>query len=109
MNPQASEPNPTVASSPEPPSAAPTAVPSVTPDELVCITDRDLVVTLLWSKFTYKRKEKKSGYKTLFWFLRTEVEGVLKMWQSPESIPVPDIRDVFQAERVFNSAVHDDF
>jgi len=83
--------------------------PKTDTDELVCITDRDLVVTLLWSKFTYKRKERKSGYKTLFWFLRSEVDAMLKRWQSPEPIPVPDIRDVYLAERTFNSAVHDDF
>jgi hypothetical protein len=109
MNQQVSQSDP-ISTTPIPdPTTQPTAVPIVSPDELVCITDRDLVVTLLWSKFTYKRKEKKSGYKTLFWFLRSEVEGMLKRWQSPEPIPVPDIRDVFQAERVFNSAVHDDF
>lgn len=73
------------------------------------ITDRDLMVFLIWKKLMWKSKHKRER-RTVFVYEKTEgLQRALDAFASPEPIPVVDIREIFAAERIFNSAVHDKF
>lgn len=78
--------------------------------EPIKITDRDLMVYLIYMKLMWNEMIKKESYRAVFVFTRTdEITKAIDAWRSPTPIPVPDIREVFAAERIFNSAVHDKF
>ncbi len=89
---------------------AKTEVQAVEPKpELIDLTDRDTIIWLLYNEVRWIKKERKEGYKTIFWFERCpRLIELLERWQSPEPIQV-DVRRWLQAERLFNSAVKDRF
>jgi hypothetical protein len=79
-------------------------------NEPIKVTDRDLMIYLIYMKLMWAEMTKKEGYRTIFIFTRSDViEKAIEKWRSPEPIAVADIREVFMAERIFNSAVHDKF
>lgn len=79
------------------------------PEEEFSSHDRDLVVMFMTYKISPLRFFKSSsGNKTIFVFLKKAVSEFLECWQLGKPLPVVDIRDVFAAERSFNSCVHDE-
>lgn len=75
--------------------------------ELYVTSDRCITITLLSCKLEIMEKQRK-GRKVFFGFEKSKAEPIIRAWSSGKSIPVTDIRDVFNAETTFNSAVHDE-
>lgn len=69
-------------------------------------TDKKLIIWFIYNEVAWADKEKKSGYKTIFWFEPDKVRDLIVRWQSPEPITV-DLRKFFTAEDIFYSAIHD--
>lgn len=69
-------------------------------------TDKKLIIWFIYNEIPWQDKEKKSGYKTIFWFEPDKVRDLIVRWQSPEPIVV-DLRKFFVAEDIFYSAIHD--
>jgi hypothetical protein len=59
---------------------------------------------LLTNKF-YPSKTTRRGRRVTFWFDRKETKGHRELWLSGKPMPVSDIRDVFEAYRLFNRIV----
>jgi hypothetical protein len=77
-------------------------------NDLAPLTDRDLVVVMIQNGILYENFKRDGTRKTVFYFRQTnDFQDLLFRWKSGVAIPVSDIRDVFSAERIFNSAVHD--
>jgi len=69
--------------------------------------DRELVIFLITAKLPIRKLIHKAG-RTTFCFSATEAKHYVKLWNSGEPIPISDIRDVYRAESIFNSAIHDE-
>lgn len=77
--------------------------------QLVSLIDGDLIVTIIAFEIHWHHYIRKEGYKTEFFFVLSEVEDLIKKWQSMEKIPIDDIRKLHRARKIFNSVVHGDY
>lgn len=69
------------------------------------VTDKQLAVVFITFRINFTA-HRGSG-KTVFFFDEKEIADLLYKWQHNVPIPVPDIRDVFDALVAFNSCVRD--
>lgn len=101
MNPQVSEPSDKTVTI----STIEQALETKPTEEIKEVTDRELAVVFM----TFRKPNQfyKSNGKTIFKFCLADVKDLLYKWQHNEPIPVSDIRDVFNAQKSFNSAVRD--
>jgi hypothetical protein len=63
---------------------------------------------LIVCKVSWIRTERKEGYKTIFFYNRDLALPTIQKWQSPAPFTV-DARELFAAEKLFNSTVHDNY
>lgn len=70
-------------------------------------TDEELIKFLITKKARILKTEKNGRNRTVFTFCKPEVQPHLDEWQSGAPIVV-EIRDVFQAAKIFNMRVHDE-
>ena len=70
-------------------------------------TDDELAKFLITMKVSIVKTEKNSKNRTIFFFNKADVQPHLDQWVSGAKIMV-DIRDVFQAHKIFNMRVHDE-
>ena len=70
-------------------------------------TDDELAKFLITMKTPILKTEKNGKGRTIFTFARSDVQKHLDLWMSGAPIMV-DIRDVFQAHKIFNMRVHDE-
>lgn len=74
-------------------------------EEIKPVTDKEQAVLFITFKKPFEAV--KSNGKTIFNFKMKDIGDLLFKWQHNESIPVDDIRDVFDAQKAFNSTVRD--
>jgi hypothetical protein len=68
--------------------------------------DREIVILLLAMSLEILRTVRE-GKRTRFFFAFARAAPFVDLWNSGKPIPISDIRLFFQAERTFNSAIHD--
>ena len=71
--------------------------------------NRYIVIMMLTQGLRIEKKCRADRGKMSFFFDKESARPHFEAWQSGEPIPVRDIRDIFQAEVIFNSAIHDEF
>jgi len=76
-------------------------------DQAYETTDEELIKFLITKKARILRTEKNGRNRTIFYFTKPDVQVHLDEWSSGAPIMV-EIRDVFQASKIFNMRVHDD-
>jgi hypothetical protein len=92
-----------------------TTLPSVTPqashrdNTLYSSKDQEIVTFLLTMKLSISKTEREGRYgKMRFYFDKKEATKYVRLWTSGQPIAISDIRDVFQAQRIFYAAIHDE-
>lgn len=63
----------------------------------------------IWFLLTFRfpiAKIEREGRLVTFCFNKDEIREHMKLWQTGQPVPVSDIRDVFQAKRIFDQVIH---
>ena len=76
-------------------------------EDLFTTTDDELAKFLIAMRTPIVKTEKNSKNRTIFFFNKPDVQPHLDLWVSGAPILI-DIRDVFQAHKIFNMRVHDE-
>lgn len=71
--------------------------------------DQQIVIYLLTMGMSISKTERQGRYgKVTFFFDKKDATRYVRLWTSGKPVPVSNIRDVFRATAVFNSAIHDE-
>jgi hypothetical protein len=70
--------------------------------------DQHVVIFLLTMGLHISKTTRQGRGRVTFHFDKKDAMKYIKLWTSGKPVPVSDIRDVFRAYDVFNSAIHDE-